>query len=49
MILSLVLVLTLGDWIVAGQAARKMLEDRLTSSARIASESLPYFWKADKA
>jgi len=43
MILSLVLVLTLGDWIVAGQAAQKMLEDRLTSSARIASESLPYF------
>lgn len=43
MILALVLGLTLGDWIVAGQAARKMLEDRLTSSARIASESLPYF------
>ncbi len=43
MILSLVLILTLGDWVVAGQAARKMLEDRLTSSGRIASESLPYF------
>lgn len=43
MILSLVLVLTIGDWVVAGQAARKMLEDRLTSSARIAGESLPYF------
>lgn len=43
MIFILVLVLTLGDWVVAGQAARKMLEDRLTSSGRIAAESLPYF------
>lgn len=49
MILSLVLVLTLGDWIVAGQAARKMLEDRLTSSARIASESLPYFLESGQS
>jgi signal transduction histidine kinase/HAMP domain-containing protein len=33
----------LGDWIVAGNAARRMVNDRLASTAQAASESVPYF------
>ncbi|MGB8212408.1 MAG: ATP-binding protein [Anaerolineales bacterium] len=33
----------LGDWIVAGNAARRMLSDRLASTAQAASESVPFF------
>jgi two-component system NtrC family sensor kinase len=43
LVLILVLVLTLGDWIVAGNAAQKMVRDRLSSTAQVAAESLPYF------
>ncbi len=42
MILVLVIVLILGDWMVAGAAARKMIRDRLSSTAEVAAESLPY-------
>lgn len=43
--LAIVLVLTLmvGDWIVAGQAARDMLRDRMANAAQMAAESVPYF------
>lgn len=43
MVALLVLTLLIGDWIVAGRAARQMIEDRLSSTARVAAESLPYF------
>ena len=33
----------LGDWIVAGNAARRMLHDRLASTAQAASENVPFF------
>ncbi|NLG97903.1 MAG: GAF domain-containing protein [Chloroflexi bacterium] len=39
----LVLTLVVGDWLVAGSAARRMIEERLTSTAQVAGESLPYF------
>ncbi len=43
-IVALVLVsLLVGDWIVAGRAARLMLRDRMQSTAHIAAESVPFF------
>jgi signal transduction histidine kinase len=35
--------LLIGDWVVAGKASRKMFEDRLSSTSKVAAESLPYF------
>jgi PAS domain S-box-containing protein len=46
LVVALVLALTLGDWLVAGNAARQMIRDRLSSTAQMASESLPYFLEA---
>ena len=43
LIIALLLTLVLGDWLVAGKAARTMLQDRLSSTAQVAAESLPYF------
>ena len=42
-IFILLLSVILGDWIVAGNAARRMLRDRLASMAQAASENVPYF------
>lgn len=39
----LVLTLIVGDWLVAGNAARRLIRERLSSTARVAAESLPYF------
>jgi signal transduction histidine kinase len=39
----LLLTLLIGDWIVAGRAARDMLEDRLSSAAEAAAQSVPFF------
>lgn len=39
----LLLTLLVGDWIVAGRAARDMLEDRLSSAAESAAQSVPFF------
>ena len=33
----------LGDWIVAGNAARRMIRDRLASTAQAAAEGVPFF------
>jgi len=43
--LAFVLLLTLmiGDWIVAGQAARDMISGRMNNAAQTAAQSLPYF------
>jgi hypothetical protein len=42
-ILLLLITLLIGDWIVAGNAARRMLKDRLSSTAQMASQSVPFF------
>lgn len=39
----LLLTLLVGDWWVAGQAAREMLEDRLSSASESASQGVPFF------
>ncbi|NMB89029.1 MAG: HAMP domain-containing protein, partial [Chloroflexi bacterium] len=43
LMLFLVIFLTLGDWVVAGQVARKMISDRLESTAQVAARSVPFF------
>lgn len=39
----LLLTLLIGDWVVAGRAAREMLEDRLSSAGESAAHSVPFF------
>ena len=39
----LFIVLTLGDWLVAGNVARQMVDDRMSSTAKVAADSIPYF------
>ena len=39
----LLLTLLIGDWIVAGSAARNLLRDRLKSSAELAAQNVPFF------
>lgn len=39
----LLLTLLVGDWVVAGRAAREMLEDRLSSTGEAAAQSVPFF------
>lgn len=43
LVFLLLVTLIAGDWIVAGNSARQILRDRLSSTAHIASESLPFF------
>ncbi len=43
LVILLVLTLTIGDWLVAGKAAQQMIQERLSSTARVAADSLPYF------
>ncbi len=43
LVLVLVLTLMVSDWVVAGNAARSMIENRLSSTSEVASQSLPYF------
>jgi signal transduction histidine kinase/HAMP domain-containing protein len=43
LLLILMLVLMVGDWIIAGNAARQILQDRIASAARIVAEEVPYF------
>ncbi len=43
LILALILTLMVSDWVVAGAAARNMISERLSSTTRVAAESLPYF------
>ena len=47
-LLAIVLLLTLiiSVWIVAGNAAQNLIVDRLSTTARIAAESVPYFFEA---
>jgi len=39
----LLLTLLVGDWVVAGRAAREMLADRLSSAGKSASQTIPFF------
>ncbi|MCF6277988.1 MAG: ATP-binding protein [Anaerolineales bacterium] len=43
LVVALLLTLLIGDWIVAGKAATRMLEERLGNTARISAESVPFF------
>ncbi|MFN8399567.1 MAG: ATP-binding protein [Anaerolineales bacterium] len=42
-ILVLLMTLLIGGWVVAGQAARGMLEDRLSSAGESAAQTVPFF------
>ena len=42
-VIILLVSVILGDWIVAGNAARRMVQDRLASTAQAASGSVPFF------
>ena len=42
-IVLLLVTLLIGDWIVAGRAARDLLQERLVSQARLASQNVPFF------
>ena len=42
-IIVLLFSMLIGDWVIAGQAARRMLDDRLKNTAQIAAESVPFF------
>jgi PAS domain S-box-containing protein len=46
LVIALILTLMISDWIVAGNAAQKMIRSRLSSTADVAAESLPYFVEA---
>ena len=46
LVFLLLLTLTIGDWVVAGNAARNMIRDRLSNTALVATNSLPYFLEA---
>jgi len=39
----LLLLLLIGDWIVAGAAARDLVEDRLAGTAQLSAQGVPYF------
>jgi signal transduction histidine kinase len=42
-IFILLLTLLIGDWVVAGRAAREMLRDRLSGAGQSAAHSVPFF------
>ena len=42
-IFMLLILLLVGDWIVAGRAARNLLQERLQSLAQLASQNVPFF------
>ena len=42
----LLITLLLGDWVIAGRAARNLLQERLDSVAQVGSQSIPFFLEA---
>lgn len=42
----LLVTLLLGDWVIAGRAARNLLAERLESVAQVGSQSIPFFLEA---
>lgn len=49
LIITLILTLLFADWVVAGNAARKMIRERLSNTAEVASNSLPYFLESGQS
>ncbi len=49
LILILLITLTVADWTVAGNAAKKMVKNQLSTSADAAAENLPYFIEAGQS
>ena len=43
---GLILVLMIGDWVVAGNAAREMLQAQMSNAAKMAAENVPFFFEA---
>jgi signal transduction histidine kinase/HAMP domain-containing protein len=43
LVLVLFLTLTIGDWVIAGDVARRLVREELSGIAKVAGESLPYF------
>ena len=41
--IALLIALIVSDWVVAGNAAHKMVEERLSNTTKIVAESVPYF------
>ncbi|NTU74889.1 MAG: HAMP domain-containing protein [Anaerolineaceae bacterium] len=48
-LLLMFVTLSIGDWYVAGQAAKAMLERRMSAAAQVAVESLPFFVEAGQS
>jgi PAS domain S-box-containing protein len=49
LVVLMVLALTIGDWVVAGNAAREMMKERLASTSQAATASLPYFFETGQS
>ena len=47
--LLLMVSLMVGDWIVAGNAARELLQDQMENAAKIAAEGVPYFLESGQS
>jgi len=43
MLLVLLVTLVVGDWLVAGNVARQMLQEQMASTAQMAAQSVPFF------
>ncbi len=43
LLVGLLLVFMIGDWVIAGNAARQMLESRMASAADVVSTGMPYY------
>lgn len=49
LVAALFITLTVGDWLVAGSAARQLVQDQLANTAQMAAESIPYFLEAGQS
>lgn len=43
LVLVLFVALTVGDWLVAGYVARQMVDERMSSTAKVAADGIPFF------
>ncbi|HEX9028616.1 MAG TPA: cache domain-containing protein, partial [Anaerolineales bacterium] len=43
---ALIITLMIGDWIIAGNAARSMLRERMANAAQNAADTIPFFMEA---
>lgn len=49
LVVILLLGLIIGDWVVAGNAARQMIGDRISNTAKIAADSIPYLMETGQS